>query len=85
MPFDPSYYSHKVGHGGLRYEIGLLVSSGHIVLVNGPFPCGAFASVIIFRQGLKGKLLPAERVITDKGYPDRKCSSKLLGLLHEVI
>lgn len=72
-PFDSKWYSHKFKGAGLRYEIGLSISSGSIVWVHGPFACGAFPDVSIFRLGMKSALSPDEKVIGDKGYRDEKC------------
>ena len=41
--------------------------------VNGPFRCGTWPDVKIFRRDLKNMLLPNEMVEADKGYPDEKC------------
>lgn len=41
--------------------------------VHGPFPCGAYSDVTIFRLGLKEVLGPNELVIADSGYRDEKC------------
>ena len=62
------FYSHKFKGPGLRYEIGICIKTGHIVWYHGPFPCGAFPDLKIFRLKLKECLLPGEKVIADQGY-----------------
>ena len=37
-PFSPAWFSHKFHGPGLRYEVGISISSGYIVWINGPFP-----------------------------------------------
>ena len=68
-PFWKGWYSHKFKGPGLRYEVGVSIQCGDIVWINGPFPCGAWPDIKIFRQALKGKLISAgERVEADDGY-----------------
>jgi hypothetical protein len=57
----------KVGPG-VRYEIGVAISTGHIVSFHGPFPCGEFPDLKFFRLGMKNQLGPGEKVIADDGY-----------------
>jgi DDE superfamily endonuclease len=66
--FSSSWYSHKFRGPGLRYEVGIAISTGDIVWYHGPFPCGAFPDLKIFRLKLKDKLGYAENVIADNGY-----------------
>ena len=72
MPEQPSFrrfYSHKFKRAGYRYEVALCIQTGEIVWINGPFPCGAFSDLTIFRKALKQKLLQAkEKAIADLGY-----------------
>lgn len=72
-PFSPSWYSHKTNRAGLRYEVGLSVRKANIVWANGPFPCGDYSDVRIFRSGLKNLLGVEEFVIGDSGYTDIRC------------
>ena len=72
-PFDSKWFSYKTNSAGLRYEIGLSISSGNIVWVNGPFPCGSNTDLMIFRSRLKSSLLSNEKCIADRGYSDEKC------------
>lgn len=67
------WFPHKFKGPGVRYEVGTSVSSGHIVWVHGPFPCGLYPDLRIFRAGMKNALLPDEKVIADGGYPDECC------------
>jgi hypothetical protein len=53
---------------GVRYEVALSIQGGDIVHTNGPFECGTWPDISIFRQGLMKKLLPNEMVEADKGY-----------------
>lgn len=75
IPFNRKWYSHKFSSAGLRYEIGISIEQGHIVWVYGPFPCGDWPDVKIFRHRLKGLLHYGEQVVSDKGYPDQCCVS----------
>lgn len=74
-PFSPRWYSHKFHGPGLRYEVGVSVATGDIVWAHGPFPCGEFSDVRIFRLGMKQHLGNGELVIADGGYTDEKCRS----------
>ena len=53
---------------GVRYEVAISIISGDIVWINGPFPCGFYNDIKIFRQGLKNMLEDGERVEADDGY-----------------
>lgn len=67
-PFSPGWYSHKFKGAGLRYEVALAISTGDIVHINGPFPCGNYPDITIFRSKLKGMLRDGEMVEADNGY-----------------
>ena len=75
QPFrrDKLYYSHKFKHAGFRYEVAVCIQTGYIVWINGPFPCGMWPDINIFRRDLRKKLLPEEMVEADRGYKDDKC------------
>lgn len=62
------FYCHKTKKSGLRYEVALGILSGNIVWVNGPFPCGAWPDIKIFRHSLASFLEQGERVEADNGY-----------------
>lgn len=66
--FSKGWYSHKFHGPGLRYELGVSIKTGGIVSYNGPFPCGEFPDITIFRLGIRRKLGPKEKVIEDRGY-----------------
>ena len=94
-PFSREWCSHKFHSSGLRYEISLSIFTGTIVWINGPYPCGSYPDVKIFRDELKGNLIDSENVLADKGYKDHKCvlwdsklgkrNSSLLPARHETI
>jgi hypothetical protein len=67
-PFNKKWYSHKFHGPGLRYEIGVCIQTGDIVWVSGPYMCGRWPDINIFRDGLKNWLLPGEMVEADGGY-----------------
>lgn len=73
IPFSSDWWSHKLNRAGLRYEIGISLSRGYIVWVNGPYPCGTHRDIDIFQSGIKRRLLPEELVLADRGYPDFNC------------
>lgn len=66
--FWSGWYSHKFKAPGLRYEVGVCIRTGHIVWIHGPFPCGKWSDLKIFRQGLKNMLQQGEKVQADGGY-----------------
>lgn len=66
--FDSRFYSHKFKASGVRYEVGLCIQTGHICSVVGPFPCGEWPDVNIYRHWLKHQLREGERVEADSGY-----------------
>ena len=61
-------FSHKFKGAGVRYEVAVCIATGHIVWVNGPFPCGAWPDIKIFRFRLKRMLRRGEKVEADRGY-----------------
>ena len=63
------FYSHKFKKSGLRYEVGLCIATGDIVWLNGPYECGRWPDISIFRDSLLSHLAPAERIeADDHGY-----------------
>ena len=68
IPWNSKWYSHKFDGPGLHYEIAVCIHTGDIVSYNGPFECGAWPDLKIFRSRLKGMLGPGEKVIADRGY-----------------
>ena len=67
-PFWKGWYSHKFKGPGLRYEVGLNIRTGQVVWIHGPFPCGEWPDLNIFRVGLKQMLTGGGKVIADAGY-----------------
>ena len=63
-----NYYSYKLNHSGLRYEVGVCIQTGHIVWSNGPFKPGLFNDISMFRDSLVLMLEPGEKVEADRGY-----------------
>ena len=63
-----AFNSHKFDGPGLRYEIAVCILTGWIVWLMGPFPCGDWPDISIFRFALKEMLDENERVEADDGY-----------------
>ena len=67
--YGPTFSSHKFAKkSGLRYEVCICILTGDIVWIHGPFPCGKFPDITIFRKSLLSHLGEAERVEADDGY-----------------
>jgi len=63
------FASHKFAKkSGLRYEVGIGIMTGEMKWINGPYPCGEWPDIKIFRDCLKSHLDLAERVEADDGY-----------------
>jgi hypothetical protein len=62
------FYSFKYKKSGVRYEICLCILTGDIVWINGPFECGMWNDIMIFRSALMTELSANERVEADDGY-----------------
>jgi hypothetical protein len=62
------YYSKKENGAGVRYDIGIYIQTGDIVWVNGPFKCGSWPDLLIYRRDLKQKLRAGEMAEADSGY-----------------
>ena len=67
-PFDRKWFSFKFKAAGVRYEVAVCIKTGDIVWINGPFPCGRFPDITIFRRDLIHKLRAGEMVEADLGY-----------------
>ena len=67
-PWSSIWFSHKFNGAGLRYELAVSIATGWIVAFNGPFECGSWPDLKIFRSLLKQKLGNGERVVADRGY-----------------
>lgn len=68
--FDARWFSHKFHGPGVRYEVGIAIQTGHIVWVNGPFPCGAWPDLRISRDWIIHELQNGEMLLADGGYAD---------------
>ena len=68
IPFSRIWFSKKFHGAGLRYEVGVCIQTGDICWINGPFMCGLWPDINIFRAKLKRMLAPGELVVADKGY-----------------
>jgi hypothetical protein len=73
FPFDPNYFSHKFKKSGLRYGISVDIGSGEMVGAHGPFPCGLWPDIKIFKKYVLPLLQPGEKVETDRGYCHPSC------------
>jgi hypothetical protein len=67
-PFNRKWFSHKFNGPGVRYEIAVCIQTGDIVWIYGPFACGRWPDMKIFKSKLINKLLPGEKVEADMGY-----------------
>lgn len=67
-PFSKAWYSFKFKGPGVAYEVAVCILTGWIVWVNGPFPCGDWPDIEIFRASLLSMLGHGERVEADDGY-----------------
>eukprot|EP00525_Craspedostauros_australis_P003509 CAMPEP_0198112844 /NCGR_PEP_ID=MMETSP1442-20131203/4629_1 /TAXON_ID= /ORGANISM="Craspedostauros australis, Strain CCMP3328" /LENGTH=325 /DNA_ID=CAMNT_0043769759 /DNA_START=44 /DNA_END=1021 /DNA_ORIENTATION=+ len=92
QPFTEGWFSQKFKGPGVRYEVALSIVGGEIVWTNGPFPCGMWNDLSIFRFGLKNKLMDGEVVVADKGYigdervlPPKYVTDKILRARHETV
>lgn len=65
---EKAFRSHKFKHAGLRYELAVCIATGWIVWLIGPFPCGDWPDIVIFRFALKHLLEGKEQVEADDGY-----------------
>lgn len=73
-PQNRRWYSHKFKSAGVRYEVGVCIQTGDICWINGPFMCGRWPDINIFRVALKRRLHARELVVADRGYRgDSKC------------
>ena len=72
FPRDSRYYSEKINHAALRYELAICIRTGDIVWVNGPYPASTH-DLMIFRKRLRKKLAKGEMIEADDGY---KCEEE---------
>ena len=69
-PFLAKWFSHKLNHASLRYEVGIAIHMGWIVWINGPFPCGKWSNLHIMRESIIYSLDHSEFLMGDWGYMD---------------
>ena len=67
-PFNQTWNSHKFAGVSVAYELASCIRTGDIVSFNGPFLAGGCPDINIFRNKIKKKLLPWEKVLADQGY-----------------
>jgi hypothetical protein len=79
-PFDKKWFSHKFKGPGLRYEIGVAIQSGDIVWINGPYPCGSWPDIKIFRHRLMQHIPAGEKVEADAGYRGQRDKIRTPGM-----
>ena len=53
--------------------MAVCIRTGHVVWTHGPFSCGSFPDLTIYRIAMKGSLAPGEMAVTDEGYRDPTC------------
>lgn len=69
-PFSKKWYSHKLNGAGIRYEIGLNISTGDIVWAFGGVPCGQYPDLSLARLAYTSSVDDGELTIADDGYQD---------------
>ncbi len=69
-PFSTKWFSHKFKGPGLRYEVGICIRTGHMIWINGGFPCGDYPDIKVAREAFVSFLDRGEKALTDKGYRD---------------
>jgi hypothetical protein len=70
-PFRPLWYSQKINGPGVKYEVGICITTSHIVWFNGPFPAGE-NDATIFAETLGPMLCDDEGAEVDGGYMGNK-------------
>lgn len=70
-PFSPKWFSHKFKGPGLRYEVGLCIRTGHMVWINGEYPCGEYTDLKLAREAYVLFVDHGEKTLADKGYRDQ--------------
>ena len=76
QPFSRTWFSYKINHAGLRYEIGLSIYGSNIVWANGPYNPGKNTDLMVFRDVRKQELASDEKVLADNIYRDERCARK---------
>lgn len=62
------WFCHKTKGSGVRYEVGICILTGDIVWIEGPYACGDWPDINIFRRSMIHYLDDGERVEADDGY-----------------
>lgn len=52
----------------MRYEVCVCIATGWIVSILGPFPCGHWPDITIFRNFTKNRATAEEFILADSGY-----------------
>ena len=63
-----NYYSYKINHSALSYELGIFFQTGHIVWSSGPYKPGVYNDIKMSRDRLIFVLEPGEKVEAERGY-----------------
>ena len=81
--YDKRFFSHKFKSGGLRYEVGVCIVTGHIVWINGPFRCSTNDITIVRQCALqiwpKMKWLMQTRVMLERTITSGRHSPSIAG------
>ena len=82
-----NFASHKFAFkSGLCYEVAVGILTGEMKWINGPFPCGKYPDVNIFRASLLTCLDDFERVEADDGYyTSERAHSGLKGTVSKAV
>lgn len=72
MTIDKGQYSHKFNHGALKYEIAIDVYRCKVVWISGPHRAGMHDKTVFVEKGLRNKIPPGKKVITDRVYGSKK-------------
>ena len=66
---SPAFSSHKYAkRSALCYEVAVSIQSGDIVWIIGPYECGKWPDISIFRDSLLSHLAPNKLIEADDGY-----------------
>ena len=70
---NPKKYSAKFNGLGLRWMVALSTANAEIVAIHGPELAGMKNDLQMFRESIKSKLDPGEKVLADRGYRGEAC------------
>jgi hypothetical protein len=69
MVTRPIVLSHKYAKAGIDYELGISMTTSHLVWMNGPFKAGQNDARIFRDHGLRDRLRAiGKKAIGDRGY-----------------